>query len=110
MSVLSGAKELLWLTYGFPSSIRFVDSGWWDGGPALRQLGARFVQSGITIYTADPGINLNRAILNRDALDILTDTGGRTFSTVALTKAITRAEAGALHVETEHGYFAIQGS
>jgi VWFA-related protein len=141
MSVLPGSKELLWVTYGFPSAINLADRGWWDGGATLRQLGARIVQSGITIYTVDPGISLNRGILNRDALDILTDaTGGSTFSTVNLTKAITQVEADArinytleyqpraghwdgkyhklrvtvarkgVRVETEHGYFAIQGS
>jgi len=141
MSVLPGSKELLWVTYGFASAINLADSGWWDGGPTLRQLGARFVQSGITIYTVDPGVSLNRGILNRDALDILTGaTGGSTFSTVALTKAITQVEADAatnytleyqppaghwdgkyhklrvtvarkgIRTQTERGYFAIQGS
>jgi VWFA-related protein len=96
MAVLPGSKDLLWVTYGFPSAIRMVGNGWWDGGPSLRQLGARFVQSGVTIYTADPGLNLNRGMLDRDALDILTGaTGGRAFPTANLTLAITQAQAAA---------------
>jgi VWFA-related protein len=70
--------------------------GWFDGAPILQQLGARFVQSEITVYTADPGMNLERGMLNRDSLDILTGaTGGRTFPTVDLNQAITQAEADA---------------
>lgn len=96
MAALRGPKELLWVTYGFPSQIRMQGIGWVDGGPILRKLGARFVHSGVAVYTADPGMNLDRGILNRDALDILTRaTGGRTFSTVDLNQAVTQAEADA---------------
>jgi VWFA-related protein len=95
-SSLRGPKQLLWVTYGFPSTIRFAGQGWWDGGPTLRELGAHFMRSGITMYTADPGINLDRGILDRDALDILTGaTGGQTFSTIALDRAISQARADA---------------
>lgn len=94
MSRVSGPKELLWVTYGIPSTIHFVDRTWFYGAPILRQLGARFVQSGITVYTADPGLNLQRGILDRDALDILTGaTGGFPFSSIELGRAITRIEA-----------------
>jgi len=48
MATLSGPKELLWITYGFPSTIHMEGGSWWDGGPILREFGARFVQSGIT--------------------------------------------------------------
>src|SRR5579862_1048350 len=71
MDGLQGPKELLWVTYGFPSSIRLAGTGWWDGGPTLRQIGMRFVESGVTLYTADPGLNLEHGVLNRDKLDIL---------------------------------------
>jgi len=141
MATLHGPKQLLWITYGFPSAIRLAGQGWWDGGPMLRQLGARFVQSEITVYAADPGMNLDRGVLNRDSLDILTGaTGGRTFATVDLNKAIAQAEADArtnysleyqpparnwdgkyhklrvtvarkgIHLQTEQGYFAFSGS
>ncbi len=93
MTVLPGAKELLWVTYGTPSSIYYPDRGWYDGGPFLRQLGARFVQSNIAVYTADPGIVLERGMLKRDSLDILTGaTGGRVFSSINLDQAIARVE------------------
>jgi VWFA-related protein len=95
MAKLPGTKELFWVTYGFPSSIRMAGNGWWDGTPILRQLGTRFMQSGVAIYTADPGMNLTSGILNRDALDILAGaTGGRAFSTIDLEKAIAQIEAG----------------
>jgi len=95
MAGLPGPKELLWVTYGVPSSIHFT-TGWFDCGPYLRQLGARFVESGIAIYTADPGVNAQQGMLNRDALDILTGaTGGRAFSTIDLNRAITQAVADA---------------
>jgi VWFA-related protein len=141
MDGLQGPKELLWVTYGFPSSIRLAGTGWWDGGPTLRQIGMRFVESGVTLYTADPGLNLEHGVLNRDTLDILTGaTGGRAFPTVNLSQAINQAEADArtnyrveyepsarnwdgkyhklkvvvarkgIHVQTEHGYYAVQGS
>lgn len=96
MTVLSGPKELLWVTYGIPSAIRMADRDWFDGVPFLRQLGARFVQSETTVYTADPGMNLATGILNRDSLDILTGaTGGRAFATVDLTRAIRQIQAAA---------------
>ncbi|MGO4885411.1 MAG: VWA domain-containing protein [Bryobacteraceae bacterium] len=96
MEVLHGPKDLLWVTYGFPSHIQLVGIGWWDGSPILRELGARFVLSGITVYTADPGISLTHGILNRDALDVLSDaTGGRAFATINLDQALAKAEADA---------------
>jgi VWFA-related protein len=96
MAAVPGPKQLLWITYGIPSSVHYPGRGWYDGAPILRQLGARFVQSNIAIYTADPGVNLQQGMLNRDSLDILTGaTGGRTFSTIDLNQAITQAEADA---------------
>jgi VWFA-related protein len=96
MAALTGRKELLWITYGIPSSIHYQERGWYDGGPILRQLGAQFVKANIAIYTADPGINLQQGMLNRDSLDVLTGaTGGRTFSTIDLNQAITQAESDA---------------
>jgi VWFA-related protein len=96
MAAVPGPKELLWITYGIPSSVHYPGRGWYDGGPILRQLGARFVQSNIAIYTADPGVNLEQGMLNRDALDILTGaTGGRTFPTIDLNQAIAQVEADA---------------
>jgi len=140
MAALHGPKELLWVTYGIPSSIRYA-GGWFDGALILQQLGARFVQSEIAVYTADPGMNLERGMLNRDSLDILTGaTGGRTFSTIDLNQAITQAEADArtnytleyqppaknwdgkyhklrvssdrkgIRIQSQHGYFAVLGS
>ena len=73
-----------------------MDHSWFYGTPPLRVLGARFVQSGITVYSADPGMNLDRGILNRDSLDVLTGaTGGRAFSTIDLNRAIDQIEAAA---------------
>jgi VWFA-related protein len=96
MTGLAGPKELLWMTYGFPSSIHYPGRGWFDSTPTLRKLGARFVQSGIAIYTADPGFNLVRDMLSRDSLDILSGaTGGRTFSTIDLDQAISQVLADA---------------
>ncbi len=54
MARLRGPKELLWVTYGIPSTIHFADRTWFDGASVLRQLGAQFVQAEITVYTADP--------------------------------------------------------
>jgi len=136
MAGLPGPKELLWVTYGIPSSIHLT-TGWFDCGPYLRQLGARFVESEIAIYTADPGVNAQQGMLNRDSLDILTGaTGGRAFSTIDLNEVITQAVADArtsysleyeppaknwdgkyhklrvtcarkgIHLQTESGYFA----
>jgi VWFA-related protein len=95
MAALPGPKELLWVTYGIPSTIQFADRTWFDGAKFLRQLGERFVESDTTVYTADPGMSLQQGLLNRDSLDILTGaTGGRAFSTIALERAITQIEAG----------------
>ncbi len=96
MAVLRSRSELLWITYGIPSTIRLADNSWFDCAPLLRQLGARFVQSETTVYSADPGISVGAGILNRDSLDILTGaTGGHAFSTIDLNRAITEIEAGA---------------
>ena len=59
MATSRGPKELLWITYGIPSNIRLAGGTWFDGTPFLRQLGTSFVQSDITVYTADPGMNLS---------------------------------------------------
>lgn len=94
MAAAPGPKELLWVTYGVPSTIHLRDRTWFDGVPFLRQLGAQFVRSDITVYTADPGLNLERGTLSRDTLDILTGaTGGHAFSSVALGAAVSRIEA-----------------
>ena len=137
MRRLRGPNELLWLTYGVPSTFYMIDGNWFDGASILHQLGAAFVQAETTVYTADPGLNLQRGVLSRDALDILTGaTGGRTFSTIELGRAIARIQAdsrtnyslefqpsagkldGKYHklrvtvarkgvrLQTEHGYFA----
>jgi VWFA-related protein len=96
MAQSRGPQDLLWITYGIPSTIQFVDHTWFYGAPVLRQLGAAFVQSGITVYTADPGINLQAGILNRDSLDILSGaTGGRAFATIAMGHAIAQIDADA---------------
>jgi VWFA-related protein len=96
MAPLAGTKELLWVTYGIPSRIPQVGHQYWDGVPSLRQLGTRFRQSGIVMYSADPGMNLERGVLARDGLEILTGvTGGRTFANVDLSRAIGQAESDA---------------
>jgi VWFA-related protein len=96
MAPLAGTKELLWVTYGIPSTIPQVGHEYWDGVPTLRQLGTRFRQSGIVMYSADPGMNLARGVLERDGLEILTGvTGGRTFANVDLSRAIAQAESDA---------------
>ena len=141
MAVVSGPKELLWITYGIPSAIHLVGGTWFDGVPFLRQLGARFVRSETTVYAADPGVNLERGILNRDSLDILTGaTGGRSFGTVDLNRAIAQIQTDAradysleyqppannwdgkyhkvrvtvarkgVRLQTEPGYYAVSGS
>jgi VWFA-related protein len=96
MAALPGPKELLWVSYGIPSTIHLADRTWFDGVPFLREMGARFVQSETTVYSADPGINLQVGTLNRDSLDILTGaTGGRAFSTLELNGAIAQIDADA---------------
>jgi VWFA-related protein len=94
MAAAPGPKELLWVTYGIPSTIHLVDRTWFDGVPYLRQIGAGFVRSETTVYTADPGISLEVGTLNRDSLDILTGaTGGHAFSTIEINRAIAQIEA-----------------
>jgi VWFA-related protein len=96
MAPFAGAKELLWVTYGIPSTIPQAGHEYWDGVPTLRQLGTRFRQSGIVMYTADPGMNLELGVLERDGLEILTGvTGGRSFSNVDLSRAIAQAQSDA---------------
>jgi VWFA-related protein len=48
-----GPKQLLWITYGIPSSMKMIE-GWMDLKPRLRQLAAQFVHGGIAVYTLDP--------------------------------------------------------
>ena len=97
MEALPGPKELLWVTYGIPSTIQKLDRTWFDGVPYLRELGARFVGSQSTVYTADPGLNLQVGVLNRDSLNVLAGaTGGRAFSTIGLGRAIAQIEADSL--------------
>ena len=83
MAASRGPKELLWITHGIP-----------DFGTPLLRLGAQFVQSGITVYSADPGMNLERGILSRSSLDVLTGTtGGHAFSAVDMNLAIEQINA-----------------
>jgi VWFA-related protein len=96
MAPLAGTKELLWITYGIPSTIPLLGHQYWDAVPTLRQLGTRFRQDGIVVYSADPGMNLARDILQRDGLEILTGaTGGRAFANADLRRAIAQAESDA---------------
>ena len=127
MAALPGPKELLWVSYGIPSTIHLADRTWFDGVPFLREMGAR--------------INLQVGSLNRDSLDILTGaTGGRAFSTLELNGAIAQIDADArtnysieyqpaaknwdgkyhklrvtvarrgVRLQTELGYYAVSGS
>jgi VWFA-related protein len=96
MATVPGRKELVWVTYGIPSSIRFVGGEWFDCTPLLRQLAGRFNAANVAVYTVDPGMNLARGMLNRDALQVLTgNTGGRSFASSDLRQAAVQAVADA---------------
>jgi len=102
LSRIHGRKQLLWITDGIPSSIRFFE-GWVDLAPRLRQLGAQFNRDEIAIYTLDPSLALGT--LNRDGLEVLSAaTGGRALITSDLKMAITRARMDAsASYELEYG-------
>ena len=51
-----GPKQLLWITYGIPSSMKMVE-GWVDLKPRLLQLAAQFDRGDIAVYTLDPGFD-----------------------------------------------------
>jgi VWFA-related protein len=81
-----GPKQLLWITYGIPSSMKMVE-GWVDLKPRLLQLAALFDRGDIAVYTLDPGLILGT--LNRDGLEVLSAaTGGRAFSSSDLKMAL----------------------
>lgn len=81
-----GPKQLLWITYGIPSSMKIVE-GWVDLKPRLLQLAAQFDRGDIAVYTLDPGLMLGT--LNRDGLEVLSAaTGGRAFSSSDLNMAL----------------------
>jgi VWFA-related protein len=81
-----GPKQLLWITYGIPSSMKMVE-GWVDLKPRLLQLAAQFDRGDIAVYTLDPGLILGT--LNRDGLEVLSAaTGGRAFSSSDLKMAL----------------------
>jgi VWFA-related protein len=83
-----GPKQLLWITYGIPSSMKMTE-GWIDLKPRLRQLAAQFVHAGIAVYTLDPGLILGT--LNREGLEVLSAaTGGRAFSSSDLKMALNQ--------------------
>lgn len=96
MATVPGRKELVWVTYGIPSSIRYVGGEWFDCTPLLRQLAARFNGANVAVYTVDPGMNLGRGMLNRDALQVLTgNTGGRSFTSSDVRHSVVQAVADA---------------
>ena len=83
-----GHKQMLWITYGIPSSMKMIE-GWMDLKPRLLQLAAQFVQGGIAVYTLDPGLILGT--LNREGLEVLSGaTGGRAFSSSDLKMALNQ--------------------
>jgi VWFA-related protein len=83
-----GPKQMLWITYGIPSSMKMTE-GWMDLKPRLLQLAAQFVHGGIAVYTLDPGLILGT--LNRDGLEVLSKaTGGRAFSSSDLKMALNQ--------------------
>jgi hypothetical protein len=83
-----GPKQMLWITYGIPSSMKMTE-GWMDLKPRLLQLAAQFVRGGIAVYTLDPGLLLGT--LNRDGLEVLSAaTGGRAFSSSDLKMALNQ--------------------
>lgn len=91
MSRFPGRKQLLWITDGIPSSIRFSGEGLVDLSPTLRQLGAAFDRGNIAIYTLDPSLSLGT--LNRDGLEVLSAaTAGRTLGSSDLRMALKQAE------------------
>lgn len=93
MTRIHGRKQLLWITDGIPSSIRF-NQGWVDLAPRLRLLGAQFHRDEIAIYTLDPSLAL--ATLSRDGLEVLSaSTGGRTLISSDLKMAIGQARTDA---------------
>ena len=94
MTSVAGPKQLLWVTYGIPSTMVFADRTTFDGGLTLRQIGGLFVKSEIKVYTTDPGISVQNGVLNRDSLDIFTGaTGGHTFSTIDLNRALSQMKS-----------------
>src|ERR1035438_8375841 len=87
-----GRKQLLWITNGIPSNMRFSDQGWVDLTPQLRALAAQYTRDNIAIYTLDPSLTLGT--LTRDGLEVLsTATGGRTFGSSDLAMALRRAQS-----------------
>ena len=82
-----GPRQLLWITYGIPSSMKMTE-GWIDLKPRLRQLAAQFVHGGIAVYTLDPGLILGTLL---DGLEVLSAaTGGRAFSSSDLKMALNQ--------------------
>jgi VWFA-related protein len=97
MASIAGRKNLIWITHGFPLTMRLPGGAWADFTPQVRRLSAAAVQSGIAIYAVDQssqGAGADPSGVARETLQMFASlTGGRLFSSDNAAAALAAATA-----------------
>jgi VWFA-related protein len=83
MATIAGRKNLIWVTHGFPLTVRLVGSDFADFTPQVRAFSAAAARTEISIYAVDQsslGSGADPASLGRMTLEMATSlTGGRFY-------------------------------
>lgn len=97
MASIAGRKNLIWVTHGFPLTMRLPGGAWADFTPQVRRLSAAAVQSGIAIYAVDQssqGAGADPNGVARETLQMFASlTGGRLFPSDNAAAALAEATA-----------------
>jgi hypothetical protein len=97
MASIAGRKNLIWVTHGFPLTMRLPGGDWEDFTPQVRKLSAAAAQSEIAIYAVDQsgqGAGADPSGLARETLQMFTSlTGGRWYASDNAAAALTGATA-----------------
>ncbi len=97
MAAIAGRKNLIWVTHGFPLSVRLPGSDWIEFTPQVRTLSEAATQSQIAIYPvqeSSTGAGADLSSLARQTLEMFASlTGGRFYPSDNTGTALTDALA-----------------
>src|SRR5581483_5178283 len=99
LASFSGRKNLVWVTHGFPISVRLPGQDWQDLTPAVRNYCELAAQSEIAIYAVDQsgaGSGADVSSVSRETLEKFAQyTGGRWYPSGNTTAAVAEAQSDA---------------
>ena len=100
MATIAGRKNLIWVTHGFPLTVRLVGGEFADFTPQVRAFSAAAARTEISVYAVDQsaaGSGADQGSLGRMTLEIATAlTGGRWYPSGNTDLALSGAMSDAL--------------